>query len=69
MTHHPAGHVSPAAFENSQRNAIRQLILAEREEAARAELEAEITRRMEAARGPQQVKPEPVQVTTARHGD
>lgn len=59
MTHYPAGHVSPEAFENAQRNAMRVLILAEREEAARAGLEAEIDRRLEAARGPRE-KPEPV---------
>jgi hypothetical protein len=62
MTHYAAGHVSPAAFENSQRNIIRQQILHEREEAARLELEAEITRRLEAARNP---APKAVQNTTA----
>jgi hypothetical protein len=60
MTHYPAGHVSPAAFENSQRNQLRLQILAEREQQAKADLEAEIDRRMEAIRGPQE-KPVAVQ--------
>ena len=48
-----AQHVSPAAFDNAQRNIIRQQIIAERDQAARAELEAEVTRRIELARGRQ----------------
>ena len=55
MTHYPAGHVSPEAFENAQRHQVRLQILHEREEQAKAELEAEIDRRLEAARGPVQV--------------
>lgn len=50
-THYPAGDVSPAAFENAQRHQMRLQILIEREEAARAGLEAEIDRRLAVARG------------------
>lgn len=47
----PAGHVAADAAELAARAAMRLTILAEREAAATAALEAEITARLNAARG------------------
>ena len=61
--HHPAGWASASHADQAQRQAMRTLILLEREEAARVELEAEIERRLQVARGsqgkPEAVKPAP----------
>ena len=51
--HVPAGWVSASHADQAQRQAMRVLILQEREEAARVELEAEIDKRLNAARSPQ----------------
>ncbi len=47
----PGGHVSRGAAELVERQAIRMEILREREDAARTEIEAEITRRINERRG------------------
>jgi predicted secreted protein len=47
----PFGHVHADQAEQAQRDAMRLVILAEREQAAKAALEAEITERLNALRG------------------
>jgi len=47
----PAGHVPADQSEQAQRDAMRLVILAEREQTAKAALEAEITKRLNALRG------------------
>jgi predicted secreted protein len=47
----PVGHVHADQAEQAQRDAMRLVILAEREQAVKAALEAEITERLNALRG------------------
>lgn len=60
--HYPAGWPSPAAVEAAQRQALREQVARERAEADRDDLEAEVDKRLAAARGPQG---EPVAVQVA----
>jgi hypothetical protein len=57
--HYPAGWVSPEAAMKADRQALREQIAREREAANRDDLEAEVDRRLTAARAAQEPAAEP----------
>lgn len=69
--HYPAGWVSPEAAEADDREHHRRQIAAEREAADRDDLEAEVDRRLAAARGPRkkpEVRPDEAKPSEVKRG-